>query len=134
MDSVYLQYVVFQNSDFITDSFGTIRPPSGSSVFEDPGGGSSFSRLQTSRSPKECLYLKGMQITAGERYVLLLSIILPPLAFLLRGKILTAIICLILLLTLIGWPIAAIWAVVDWYSDRADRRNKDLIRAMDRTR
>ena len=75
-----------------------------------------------------------MQITAGERYVLLLSIILPPLAFLLRGKILTAIICLILLLTLIGWPIAAIWAVVDWYSDRADRRNKDLIRAMDRTR
>lgn len=66
--------------------------------------------------------------------LLILSILLPPLGFLFRGKILTSILCLILMLTIIGWPIAAIWAVVDWYSDRADRRNRALIRAMDRGR
>jgi len=42
----------------------------------------------------------------------LLAIFFPFLSFLFRGKILTAIICLILQVTLIGWIPAAIWAVI----------------------
>jgi uncharacterized membrane protein YqaE (UPF0057 family) len=60
----------------------------------------------------------------------LIAIFFPFVSFLLRGKILTAIICLILQITLIGWVPAAIWAVISLQNSRADRRNKKLINAL----
>lgn len=44
--------------------------------------------------------------------MILIAILLPWLSFLLRGKIIAGIICLILQITLIGWIPAMIWAVV----------------------
>ncbi|MDO6431045.1 YqaE/Pmp3 family membrane protein [Flavitalea sp. BT771] len=64
--------------------------------------------------------------------MLLLAILLPCVSFLLRGRILHFIVCLILQITLIGWLPAAIWAVVDLQNSRAERRNRRLIREMKR--
>jgi TM2 domain-containing membrane protein YozV len=47
-----------------------------------------------------------------------------------RGKVFTGIICLILQITLIGWLPAAIWAVLSLNNERADKRNDRLIKAM----
>ncbi|WP_337992883.1 YqaE/Pmp3 family membrane protein [Flavobacterium sp. KACC 22763] len=60
----------------------------------------------------------------------LIAIFFPSLSFLLRGKLLTALLCLILQITLIGWIPAAIWAVVSLQNARADRRAGKVIRAM----
>jgi uncharacterized membrane protein YqaE (UPF0057 family) len=60
----------------------------------------------------------------------LLAIFFPFISFLLRGKIITGIICLILQITLIGWIPAAVWAVVSLQNARADKRNERLIKAM----
>jgi uncharacterized membrane protein YqaE (UPF0057 family) len=60
----------------------------------------------------------------------LIAIFLPFLSFVLRGRILTGIICLILQITLIGWIPAAVWAVISLQNSRADRRNAKLIRAI----
>ncbi|MFC6243735.1 YqaE/Pmp3 family membrane protein [Flavobacterium psychroterrae] len=60
----------------------------------------------------------------------LIAIFFPCISFLLRGKIFTAIICLILQITLIGWIPAAIWAVISLQNSRADKRNSRLIKAM----
>lgn len=59
-----------------------------------------------------------------------LAIVLPFLSFIVRGKILTGIICFILQITLIGWLPAAIWAVMSLNNERANQRNEDLIRAV----
>ena len=64
----------------------------------------------------------------------LIAILLPWLSFLLRGKILSGILCLILQITLIGWLPAAIWALVSLDNSRADRRNRKLIRAIKQNR
>jgi len=61
---------------------------------------------------------------------MLLAILLPFLSFILRGKIITGIICLILQITLIGWLPAAIWAALSLNNARADKRNDKLIQAM----
>ncbi|SHL88216.1 YqaE/Pmp3 family membrane protein [Chryseobacterium contaminans] len=61
---------------------------------------------------------------------MLLAIILPFLSFIVRGKVLTGIICFILQITVIGWLPAAIWAVMSLNNDRANKRNEDLIRAV----
>ncbi|KAA2224428.1 MULTISPECIES: YqaE/Pmp3 family membrane protein [Chryseobacterium] len=61
---------------------------------------------------------------------MLLAILLPFLSFIVRGKVLTGIICLILQITLIGWLPAAIWAVLSLNNERADKRNDKLIKAM----
>lgn len=61
---------------------------------------------------------------------MLLAILLPFLSFMVRGKIITGIICLILQITLIGWLPAAIWAVLSLNNARADQRNERLIRAI----
>jgi uncharacterized membrane protein YqaE (UPF0057 family) len=60
----------------------------------------------------------------------LLAILVPWLSFLLRGRIITGIICLLLQITLVGWIPAAIWAVLDLQNKRADRRTRRMIRAM----
>ncbi|MCQ9635914.1 YqaE/Pmp3 family membrane protein [Chryseobacterium sp. WG14] len=64
---------------------------------------------------------------------MLLAILLPFLSFMVRGKIITGIICLILQITLIGWLPAAIWAVVSLNNARADKRTDRLIKAMRNT-
>ncbi|MDH5031977.1 MULTISPECIES: YqaE/Pmp3 family membrane protein [Chryseobacterium] len=61
---------------------------------------------------------------------MLLAILLPFLSFMVRGKVFTGIICLILQITLIGWLPAAIWAVLSLNNERADKRNDRLIKAM----
>ncbi|PWW26044.1 MULTISPECIES: YqaE/Pmp3 family membrane protein [unclassified Chryseobacterium] len=61
---------------------------------------------------------------------MLLAILLPFLSFIVRGKVFTGIICLILQITLIGWLPAAIWAVLSLNNERADKRNDRLIKAM----
>ena len=60
----------------------------------------------------------------------LIAIFIPFLAFMLRGRIITGILCLILQITLIGWIPAAIWALISLQNSRANARNKDLINAM----
>lgn len=60
----------------------------------------------------------------------LIAIFFPFISFLLRGKILTGIICLILQITLIGWIPAAVWAVISLQNARADKRTDKMIRAM----
>ncbi|WP_410494145.1 YqaE/Pmp3 family membrane protein [Chryseobacterium sp. G0201] len=47
-----------------------------------------------------------------------------------RGKVLTGIICLVLQITLIGWIPAAIWAVLSLNNERAEKRTDKLIKAM----
>jgi uncharacterized membrane protein YqaE (UPF0057 family) len=58
--------------------------------------------------------------------MILIAILFPALSFLLRGKILTAILCLILQITLIGWIPAAIWASVSLIDGRNKKRIKEL--------
>lgn len=60
----------------------------------------------------------------------LIAIFFPFLSFILRGKILTGIFCLILQITLIGWIPAAVWAVLSLQNARADKRTAKLIKAM----
>lgn len=61
---------------------------------------------------------------------MLIAILLPFLSFMIRGKILTGILCFILQITLIGWLPAAIWAGMSLNNDRANKRNEKLIRAV----
>ncbi|MET3536445.1 YqaE/Pmp3 family membrane protein [Chryseobacterium limigenitum] len=61
---------------------------------------------------------------------MLLAILLPFLSFIVRGKVLTGIICLVLQITLIGWIPAAIWAVLSLNNERAEKRTDKLIKAM----
>ncbi|QEC42482.1 MULTISPECIES: YqaE/Pmp3 family membrane protein [Chitinophagaceae] len=60
----------------------------------------------------------------------LLAILLPWLSFILRGRILTGILCLILQITLIGWIPAAIWAVISLQNAREDKRTRRIERAI----
>jgi uncharacterized membrane protein YqaE (UPF0057 family) len=52
----------------------------------------------------------------------LIAIILPPVGMLLVGRIGLAIVCLILQLTILGWPLAAIWAVLVVNNAEHDKR------------
>ena len=60
----------------------------------------------------------------------LIAILLPWLSFLMRGKILSGLICLLLQCTILGWIPAAVWAVISLQNSHADRRAKRIIRAM----
>jgi len=64
------------------------------------------------------------------RYIL--AILLPPLGMLFCGKLLQALLCFLLMLTVLGWPVASIWAVLVVSDYHADKRNQDLIRALRR--
>lgn len=61
---------------------------------------------------------------------MLLAILLPFLSFIVRGKIITGIICFILQITILGWIPAAIWAALSLQNSRAEKRNEKLIRAV----
>jgi uncharacterized membrane protein YqaE (UPF0057 family) len=65
--------------------------------------------------------------------VYLIAILLPPVAALLCGKPLQAALCLLLMATLIGWIPAAVWSCLIVSGRNADRRNAELIRAIQRS-
>ncbi len=62
--------------------------------------------------------------------MILVAVLLPWLSFMLRGKILTGILCLLLQITLIGWIPASIWAVASLVDKRNKNRVKDLEKKM----
>ncbi|WCL55069.1 YqaE/Pmp3 family membrane protein [Gimibacter soli] len=57
---------------------------------------------------------------------LLLAILIPPLVFFTIGRPFQGIFCLILWLTLIGWPVAAIWAVYSLSQYRNEEMRREL--------
>ena len=59
--------------------------------------------------------------------MIVLAILFPWLYFVLKGRIVAAIICLVLQLTGIGWIPATIWALNALQQDRLQRRNEMLI-------
>jgi uncharacterized membrane protein YqaE (UPF0057 family) len=60
----------------------------------------------------------------------LAAILLPPLALFLCGKPFQAILSIVLMLTVIGWIPAMIWAALVASNHYAEKRNHDLIRAI----
>jgi len=61
---------------------------------------------------------------------MLLAILFPFVSFFVRGKIFSAIICLILQCTLLGWLPAAIWAVMSLHNARAEKRTDRIVKAL----
>jgi len=59
----------------------------------------------------------------------LIAILLPPLGMLSVGKAFEAFLCLLLMLTIIGHPIAAIWAVLVVHGSFEDRRARRIEKA-----
>jgi len=59
----------------------------------------------------------------------LIAILLPPLGMLSVGKVLDAFVCLLLMFTIVGHPIAAIWAVLVVHSALADARTRRIEKA-----
>lgn len=57
---------------------------------------------------------------------MILAILLPWLSFLLRGKILSGIVCLVLQCTLIGWLPAALWAINSRSNAKTDKKLKQM--------
>jgi len=78
------------------------------------------------KGSKNCPILTFIQSKA----MTLIAILLPWLSFLLRGKLISGIVCLILQITLIGWLPAAAWAVISLQNARADRRTRRMVRSM----
>lgn len=58
--------------------------------------------------------------------MILVAIFLPWLSFLLRGKIVSGIICLILQITILGWLPAAIWAVVSNSNAKTEKKLNEM--------
>ena len=83
------------------------------------------------RSPRTPARLDPGRCAIGKRTWMryLLAIVLPPLGMLSVGKPLLAILCLLLMLTLIAWPIASIWAVLVVNGAFADARARRALAA-----
>lgn len=64
------------------------------------------------------------------KYVI--AIIFPPLGMLLAGRAIQALVCLFLMVTLIGWPLAAIWALLVVNTDETEKRVKRLMEHQDK--
>jgi uncharacterized membrane protein YqaE (UPF0057 family) len=64
------------------------------------------------------------------RYVI--AILLPPLGMALCGKIVQAIICTLLMLTCVAWPVASIWSLLVVQNHDAELRNQQLIQELRR--
>ena len=58
--------------------------------------------------------------------MILIAIIFPGISFLLRGKILAAIIAFVLQITMFGWLPVAIWAVVSLNNERNEKRIEEM--------
>lgn len=61
------------------------------------------------------------------KYVI--AILLPPLGMLLVGRVLLALICLLLMMSILGWPLAAIWAVLVVNNAEHDKRLQAALKA-----
>jgi uncharacterized membrane protein YqaE (UPF0057 family) len=59
------------------------------------------------------------------KYVL--AILLPPLGLLSVGRSGQALVCLVLMLTIIGWPLAAVWALLVVNSAETERRVRSAL-------
>jgi uncharacterized membrane protein YqaE (UPF0057 family) len=59
------------------------------------------------------------------KYVL--AIIFPPLGMLLAGRAGQALVCLLLMVTLIGWPLAAIWALLVVNTSETEKRMRRML-------
>lgn len=59
----------------------------------------------------------------------LIAILLPPLGMLSVGKFLEAFLCFLLMITIIGHPIAAIWAVLVVHGSFEDKRSRRIEKA-----
>lgn len=57
---------------------------------------------------------------------MLLALTLPWLSFILRGKIISGIFCLILQCTLIGWLPASLWAINSRSNAKTDKKLKEM--------
>ena len=88
----------------------------------------SFTKQKQSFQTRECT------CSLNWDEMILISVIFPWLSFLLRGKVLLAILCALLQMTLIGWLPAAIWAVVSLNNSRNERRYIDLAKRMENKR
>lgn len=66
------------------------------------------------------------------RYVI--AFFFPWLSLLLQGKVGSAILCLVLQFTIIGWIPAFIWAYTSLNRMYADRRMKTMVRAINKSR
>jgi uncharacterized membrane protein YqaE (UPF0057 family) len=64
----------------------------------------------------------------------LIAILLPPVGMLLVGRTGQALLCLILMITLIGWPLAAIWALLVVNSAETESRVRRAIETERRRR
>lgn len=64
----------------------------------------------------------------------LVAIILPPMGMLLVGRIGLALVCLLLQITILGWPLAAIWAVLVVNNAENDRRMREALREQHKQR
>jgi TM2 domain-containing membrane protein YozV len=60
----------------------------------------------------------------------LIAILLPWLSFILRGRILTGILCFLLQITIVGWIPAAAWAVISLNEARANKRTASIVKAI----
>lgn len=60
----------------------------------------------------------------------LLAVILPPLAFFAAGKPFQGILSIVLMLTVIGWVPAAIWAILVVNGANADKRHREMLEAV----
>lgn len=62
------------------------------------------------------------------------AIVLPPVAFVMAGKPVQALLCLLLMVCTIGfaWPIASIWACMVYASSIGERRHKQMLRSIDK--
>ena len=63
----------------------------------------------------------------------LLAILLPPVAMLMVGRPMEAVICLILQLTVFGWLPAAIWACFMVNSHQSEKRLEKLVKESKKT-
>ena len=57
----------------------------------------------------------------------LIAILFPPLGMLLAGHAGQALICFILMITIIGWPLAAIWALLVVNSSETEKRVRRVL-------
>ncbi|MGI8928195.1 MAG: YqaE/Pmp3 family membrane protein [Candidatus Limnocylindrales bacterium] len=65
------------------------------------------------------------------KYVI--AIIFPPLGMLLAGRAGQALVCLLLMVTLIGWPLAAIWALLVVNTAETEKRMRRLMQEQAKT-
>lgn len=66
-------------------------------------------------------------VGGGSALKYVIAILFPPLGMLLAGRAGQALLCLLLMVTLIGWPLAAIWALLVVNSDETEKRVRRMM-------